>query len=40
MAMPTSALEGETATGVKVYNVSKPVLEQAGLSTPFFLLEV
>ncbi|WP_460880621.1 metallophosphoesterase family protein [Pontibacter rugosus] len=33
-------LEGETSTGVKVYNVSKPVLQQAGYETPYFLLEV
>lgn len=33
-------LEGETTTGVKVFNVSKPVLEQAGYKTPFFLYEV
>lgn len=33
-------LEGETSTGVKVYNVSKPVLQHAGYETPFFLLEV
>lgn len=33
-------LEGETSTGVKVYNVSKPVLQHAGYETPFFLLEI
>ncbi|WP_299700693.1 metallophosphoesterase [uncultured Pontibacter sp.] len=34
------ALEGETSTGVKVYNVSKPVLQKAGYDKPFFLYEV
>lgn len=33
-------LEGETSTGVKVYNVSKPVLQKAGYEKPFFLYEV
>ncbi|MFD2514464.1 metallophosphoesterase [Pontibacter locisalis] len=33
-------LEGKTATGVRVFNVSKPVLQQNGYETPFYLLEV
>lgn len=33
-------LEGETSTGIKVYNVSKPVLQSAGYDPAFFLLEV
>jgi Icc-related predicted phosphoesterase len=33
-------LEGNTASGVKVYNVSKPILVKAGYKCPFFLLEV
>lgn len=33
-------LEGETSTGVKVYNVSKPVLQKAEYKTPFFLYEL
>jgi Icc-related predicted phosphoesterase len=33
-------LEGETSAGVKVFNVSKPLLQRAGYETPFYLLEV
>ncbi|MHC2991515.1 metallophosphoesterase [Pontibacter sp. HJ8] len=33
-------LEGETSTGVKVFNVSKPVLQKANYETPFYLMEV
>ncbi len=33
-------LEGETSKGVKVFNVSKPILQRAGYETPFFLFEV
>ncbi|WP_439883320.1 metallophosphoesterase family protein [Pontibacter sp. MBLB2868] len=33
-------LEGETSKGVKVYNVSKPILEKEGYKYPFYLLEV
>jgi Icc-related predicted phosphoesterase len=33
-------LEGVTSTGVKVFNVSRPMLQKAGYETPFFLLEV
>jgi Icc-related predicted phosphoesterase len=33
-------LEGETSTGIKVFNVSKPILVKAGYSCPFFLFEV
>lgn len=33
-------LEGETSTGVRVFNVSKPVLQKANYATPFYLLEV
>lgn len=33
-------LEGETSTGVKVFNVSKPVLQKTGYEKPFFLYEV
>jgi len=33
-------LEGATADGVKVYNVSKPILVNAGFEQPFFILEV
>lgn len=33
-------LEGTTADGIKVYNVSKPILLKAGYEVPFFLLEV
>jgi Icc-related predicted phosphoesterase len=33
-------LEGETSAGVKIFNVSKPILQRAGYETPFYLLEV
>lgn len=33
-------LEGETAGGVKVFNVAKPILLKAGYQVPFFLFEV
>lgn len=34
------SLEGQTTGGVKVFNVSKPVLTKAGYKTPFFIFEV
>lgn len=34
------SLSGETTGGVKVFNVSKPVLEKEGYKTPFYLFEV
>ncbi|AKD03941.1 metallophosphoesterase [Pontibacter korlensis] len=33
-------LEGETSKGVKVFNVSKPVLQKEGFDPPFYILEV
>src|SRR5215212_6750948 len=33
-------LEGEAAGGVKVFNVAKPILSQAGYSLPFYMFEV
>ncbi|MFD3001537.1 metallophosphoesterase [Pontibacter toksunensis] len=33
-------LEGETSKGVKVFNVSKPILAQQGYDPPFYVLEV
>lgn len=33
-------LEGETSKGVKVYNVSKPILDKMDLEFPYYLLEV
>lgn len=33
-------LEGETSTGIKVYNVAKPILQKAGFAIPVFILEV
>ncbi|WP_423149623.1 metallophosphoesterase family protein [Rubrolithibacter danxiaensis] len=33
-------LEGETSGGVRVFNVAKPILQKAGYTTPFYLLEV
>jgi hypothetical protein len=30
-------LEGETSAGVKIFNVSKPILQRAGYETPFYL---
>jgi Icc-related predicted phosphoesterase len=33
-------LEGATASGVRVFNVSKPILVKAGFQYPFYVLEV
>jgi Icc-related predicted phosphoesterase len=33
-------LEGETTAGVKVFNVSKPILQKAGLEGPFLIYEL
>ena len=33
-------LEGETQTGLKVYNVAKPILQRAGYALPVFIIEV
>jgi Icc-related predicted phosphoesterase len=33
-------LEGATSSGIKVFNVSKPILVRAGYKCPFFLYEV
>ncbi|MBT1700682.1 metallophosphoesterase, partial [Fulvivirgaceae bacterium PWU4] len=33
-------LEGKTSTGVRVFNVSKPILVKAGYKCPFYMLEV
>ncbi|QCR23123.1 metallophosphoesterase [Pontibacter sp. SGAir0037] len=33
-------LEGETSRGVKVFNVSKPILQKAGYKHPYYILEV
>ena len=33
-------LEGTTPTGVKIYNVAKPILNKSGYKHPFFLLEI
>ncbi|WP_299759165.1 metallophosphoesterase [uncultured Pontibacter sp.] len=33
-------LEGETSKGVKVFNVSKPILQKEGYDPPFFIFEV
>lgn len=33
-------LEGQTSAGIKVYNVSKPILLKAGYTCPFYLFEV
>lgn len=33
-------LEGETTKGVKIFNVSKPILVQEGYDPPFYILEV
>lgn len=33
-------LEGETATGVKVFNVAKLILQKAGFDPPFYLFEI
>ncbi|MFL5811179.1 MAG: metallophosphoesterase [Flavisolibacter sp.] len=34
------SLEGQTSDGIKVYNVSRPVLISHGYTQPFFILEV
>jgi Icc-related predicted phosphoesterase len=34
------SLEGKTSSGVRVFNVSKPILVKAGYKCPFFVLEV
>ena len=34
------ALEGKTSSGVRVFNVSKPILQKAGYKQPFYLLEI
>jgi Icc-related predicted phosphoesterase len=33
-------LEGQTSAGVKVFNVSKPILQRSGLEYPFFVFEI
>lgn len=33
-------LQGETSTGVQVFNVSKPILQKAGYKDPFYIYEV
>ena len=33
-------MEGKTAKGVRIYNVAKPILQQAGLAQPYYILEV
>ena len=33
-------LEGKTSSGVKVFNVSKPILTKAGYKCPFYVLEL
>ncbi|MFD2245411.1 metallophosphoesterase family protein [Pontibacter ruber] len=33
-------LEGETSRGVKIFNVSKPILTKAGYLLPFYIFEV
>jgi Icc-related predicted phosphoesterase len=33
-------LEGQTSAGVKVFNVSKPILQRSGVEFPFFVFEV
>lgn len=33
-------LEGQTSTGIKVFNVSKPLLQNAGYEIPYFLFEI
>jgi Icc-related predicted phosphoesterase len=33
-------LEGSTTTGIKVFNVSKPILQKNGFAQPYYLLEV
>jgi Icc-related predicted phosphoesterase len=34
------SLEGKTSTGVRVFNVAKPILAKAGYKCPFYLFEV
>jgi Icc-related predicted phosphoesterase len=34
------SLEGQTSDGIKVYNVSRPILLQKGYTSPFYLLEL
>ena len=34
------SLEGTTSDGIRVYNVSKPILQKQGYKCPFYLLEV
>jgi Icc-related predicted phosphoesterase len=34
------SLEGKTSTGVRVFNVAKPILIKAGYTCPFYLFEV
>jgi Icc-related predicted phosphoesterase len=34
------SLEGKTSSGVRVYNVAKPILQKAGYPNPFFIFEV
>lgn len=34
------SLEGTTSSGVRVYNVAKPILQKSGLQQPYFLLEL
>jgi Icc-related predicted phosphoesterase len=34
------SLEGKTSSGVRVYNVAKPILQKAGYQNPFFIFEV
>ena len=34
------SLEGETSAGIKVYNVSKPILLKQGYIFPFYIIEV
>lgn len=33
-------LEGHTSAGVKVFNVSKPILQRAGMDYPFYVFDV
>lgn len=33
-------MEGTTSKGVKVYNVAKPILQLAGIKTPFFIMDI
>jgi Icc-related predicted phosphoesterase len=36
----TGSLEGQTSAGIKVFNVSIPLLLKAGYKLPFYLFEV